>query len=278
MNTENYAYVKGQIVPSSQAVISIEERGFRLGDGIFETIRVVKGKPYLWPAHFDRLQLGMRIFQISPSKEVENLPTIIQALLSKNQISEGMIRISLSRGIGSTGYLPHPDADPTCVVQVTHGFPKANQGIKLWNTNDYHGYGLPVKSMQCLPYILARMEAVKQGCFEALLTHSKGWVAETSSANIFWVKDKTIYTPHLQTGIIGGVIRKRLIELSPYQVKEGKYLLSQLQEAEEVFISNVSCLITPVQAIEGEGMSWKFNTAGTITKELQRLLESDATS
>lgn len=271
---KTYAYVKGQIVPEEAAVISIQERGFRLGDGIFETIRVVGKNFYALPLHTTRLRHGLHALKIKETSELEELPAILKELIDANGLIDGMIRLSVTRGIGSEGYLPTPGM-PTWVIQVSFGLPVVESSMELWYTPDIQSYGLPYKSMQSMPYILSRMVAHQHGCFDALLCRGKGVLAETSSATLFWVKDSVLHTPALEVGIIDGVIRRRVIELSPYPVKEDRYNLEAIYHADEVFVTNASWLLRPVKSIRNVKEDLSFGSLGPVTHALLQLLHRD---
>ena len=272
---ETYAYVKGRIVPENEAVISISERGFRLGDGVFETMRVAGGSIYARDLHLARLKQGLTALKINAGQEWETLPATIEQVITKNTMTDGIVRVSISRGIGSYGYLPFEATTPTCVIQVMPGLSGRVEPIDLWYAPAIQSSGIAYKSMQAMPYIMARMEAHEQGCFEALLLSKDGQIAETSSANIFWVRHNRLYTPSLAVGIVDGVMRRRVMAVSPYPVEEGHYTMEDIYGADEVFITNVAWLIVPVKAILGEAVKQSFKTAGSVTEAVLKQIESD---
>src|SRR4051812_49078958 len=117
-----FAYVKNKFFPKDQACISIEERGFKFGDGVFETIRISDSIPYQWDLHLARLKEGIDALKIPA--DLANLYALSLELIRKNNVKEGLLRISVSRGIGSNGYLPTTDnAGSTTLVIETQDFP-----------------------------------------------------------------------------------------------------------------------------------------------------------
>lgn len=256
-----FAYVKSAFVPKEHAVVSIDERGFRFGDGVFETIRIYDYIPYQWELHFTRLFEGLQALKIEA--ELENLYSICQELIQRNNASEGFLRISVSRGIGGTGYLPlarSGESKATLVVETIPLQPIQQDPVDVWvsNTQKISARSLPVhvKLMQAANMIISRMEAVENNCFESLLLGDRAQLCEGSSSNIFWYRDKTLFTPSLRSGILAGSMRDAVIRLSPFKVKEGLFLLKDILLAEEVFLTNVSWQILPVKALHPVEKTW----------------------
>lgn len=256
-----FAYVKNAFVPKEHAVISIEERGFRFGDGVFETIRIYDSIPYQWELHITRLFEGLQALKIGQG--LKDLSTICKELIQKNNVIEGFLRISVSRGIGSTGYLPSKQAmegGPTLVVETLPLGYLPTEPIDLWisSLQKISARSMPVhtKLMQAGNLCLARMEAAEHNCFESLMLGDRAQLCEGSSSNIFWYRDKTLFTPSLRSGIVAGTMRDAVIRISPFKVKEGLFLLKDLLQAEEVFLTNVAWQVLPVKALCPEKKTW----------------------
>jgi branched-subunit amino acid aminotransferase/4-amino-4-deoxychorismate lyase len=134
---------------------------------------------------------------------------------------------------------------------------------------------LPIhtKTLQCLNSVLSRGEAEENGCFEALLMSEKGHVCECSSANIFWFKGNTLYTPSVESGILPGTTRAAIIRLSPYKVVEGIYSLEDMLSADEIFLSNVTLKTCPVGEIAWDA-SKRWNNHPK-TQEIHQLMMED---
>lgn len=264
-----FAYVKGRFVPAEEASLSIQERGFRFGDGIFETIRMAHGIPYQWEQHLARINQGLTALRIS--FDTQRLKDILQELIKKNNLKEGFIRLSISRGIGSQGYLPTA-TEATLVMETSSLSPPPAISVALWQSRYRKPApeALPVacKLMQGVNSTLARMEAADHGCFEALQLGQGGQICEGSSSNIFWIKNGGLYTPSLESGILNGTIRQAVLRLSPYPIEEGIFPLEILQEAEEVFLTNVSWLVLPVSGLQPLGWEWPNHTHSLTLKAL----------
>lgn len=248
-----YVALNGHIVSLSEARISPEDRGFRFGDGAFETIRVTKGRPYLLHAHLKRLEEGLQILQIHAS--LQDAPSLATALIEKNQVTEGVLRIAVSRGEGSRGYLPLGKQNPTVYVTAL-SMPDEEMSPRHLIVSQYKKPSpdaLPThtKHANGLGSILARLEAEATGADDALMLSAAGFVSETSSANLFWQKDGKTYTPALSTGCLNGIMRQRFMQLFP-GILECESTLEELLQAEAVLMTNSAYYVTSVAVIAGK--------------------------
>jgi branched-chain amino acid aminotransferase len=272
LSNNSYVYLKDKFVKSNKAMISIAERGFRYGDGVFETVRVNNKQLFQWDLHKKRLIDGLNFLNISASSGIKN---ICLELIKKNNLENGFVRISISRGIGSDGYLPSNKIASTLIIETIVAKNNDFSPIDLW-LSDYKKTPdecIPsgAKTMQGLNSTLSRMQARDNGCFEALLMDIKENIAEGSSSNIFWFKDKKLYTP--KNNILLGTMRHAVIKLSPYEVIQGDYKIDNLITAEEIFLTNVSWLIKPVKSIKPLGYNYnRFE----ISKKILDLITKDS--
>ncbi len=123
--------------------------------------------------------------------------------------------------------------------------------------------------MSALPYVLAKIEAEEQKSFDAVMLSDKNFVAETSSANIFWVKDGKIYTPHESCGIVLGCVRERLLKMPELKIKKVKAKISALKNADEIFLTNSAYLVILVDEFLGRKLT--KNVGGKISVALRDL-------
>ncbi len=119
------------------------------------------------------------------------------------------------------------------------------------------------------------MEARDAGCDNALILDTHGHVCETASGNIFWVKDDVLYTPELSLPFVPGTVRKKIIEHSPLPVKEGRYTLSELAPADEIFMTNVGMLVVTVSSIVSIDFKVKSDD---VTRQFRQLIEKEITA
>lgn len=271
---KNYISINGKILPEKKAVISIKDRGFRFGDGVFETCLITDGVIYNWLTHLKRLKNGLKAIKIilknqsthhhpnegwnlhNITKCIPTFTKMTMELIKKNKIKNGYLRISISRGTGSVGYLPSHNVQPTIIIETIPSNPKPKTPVKLWiSTIEKPSLkSLPVnyKLMNGLNSTLAKIEAVKNNCFDAVLLNNKNQICETSSANIFWIKNNILYTPHPDCGCLLGTIREKIIKLSPIKIKLAKAKIVDLLEADEAFITNVALGVLAIDKIANQ--------------------------
>ena len=256
-----YVFINRRWLTGDQALVSVEDRGFRYGDGVFETIAVHGGIAYQWDLHIQRLKAGLAALRIP--LETAWFESDCRELLRKNKIRDGYLRISVTRGPGGRGYLPPAASElhPTIVIESFPATPVDRDSVALWHS----GYekmsprAVPVhfKTAQGLNATLARLEAQENGCFDGLMFGVHGQVCETGSANIFWFRDGVLYTPSIACGVLDGTTRAAIMRISPFPVREGVYALDALKQASAVFLTNVHLQVLGVQRLEPEGFRWE---------------------
>lgn len=269
-----YVIFNHQLVAEKEIAISPEDRGFRYGDGIFDTLIIKTGRIYQLDWHLRRLYRGLEAIRINFDTAV--LPALCRQLLEANGFKEGLLRIQVTRGIGGRGYLPDNSAKPTLLIETIAQPDVGRKPVTLWKSSyeKIHPAALPVrfKLAQGLNSTLSRMEAAENACFDALLLNAKGEVCETSSANIFWLKNGALYTPSLACGILEGSIRSAIIRLWDGKLYEVEERPETLETADAVFITNVAYKALAVGGLMPTGLKW--DSAGLAEKMLG-LLEND---
>lgn len=265
-----FVIMNNKIIAKDFAKISIEERGFLYGDGLFETIKFSESKLHNFTEHLKRLKFGLKYLKID--FDCKNLKEKSLKLINKNCLNEGMVRISISRGIGSMGYLPTNNL-PLLIIQ-TKELPKIPSTINLI-VSDYHTANFKFKSNNAINYILAKNFAKENNYYDAILLNQKNFIAETSSANIFWIKNNVIFTPNEDCGIVLGIVREKIIKQKAIKVKCGRYQIKSLINADEVFISNASIGIQAVDkiAFRNKKNIYEVNYKKTLVKNIIKPLK-----
>jgi branched-chain amino acid aminotransferase len=268
-----FVFLNGKFVPEKKAVISVFDRGFLYGDGLFETIRVVHGRPFLWAEHMERLKAGAKFLKIKLPFSPRRLGGFARELIARNKMPDSLLRISVSRGVGTLGYSPKDTDKPTLVMSL-RTLPKRDlerpPGWRLITSSIRVATNDPLarfKTSNKLAQVLARAQADNAGADEALLVNTDGLVAEATSGNVFWIKRDTIYTPPLTAGILPGVTRAIVFEIAAglnISIREKNIRLDDLQEADGVFLSLTSLGIVEVQALDDRALK-----RSTITRRLQ---------
>lgn len=276
METKQFTCLNGRFVLAHRAAVSVDDRGFRFGDGLFETIRIERGTPVYWEAHMQRLALGLRAVGID--LPLSPLQPFARKLLLKNEAQEGFLRLAISRGVGSRGYLPHPPGMPPHWVMEWLPRPHADApAASLWLSSyaKIPPQCLPTafKLAQGMGSSLAIMQARDHGADDALQLTPAGEIAEAASANIFWLREGTLFTPGLETGCLGGTTREAILRLSPYPTRLVREGLSSLEAAEAVFLTNARVGVQPVKSLQPAG--WSFNATHFIHRQMLALLATD---
>lgn len=211
-------FLNGRIVPAEQAVVSIFDRGFLYGDGLFESMRVLNGKPFRWTQHLERLQRGADFLKIKMPYSIESLRKSADQLIAKNKMPDALLRLVLSRGVGIRGYSPK-DAEKPTVAMTLHPAPPSSDAVPRWKLV-ISSQRLPAndplarfKTCNKLPQILARSEADAADADEALLLNTDDFVVEGTSSNLFWIEGEIVCTPPLPAGVLPGVTRAAVFEI-----------------------------------------------------------------
>jgi aminodeoxychorismate lyase len=249
-------YLNGRFVSEERAMVSIHDRGFLYGDGLFETIRVYDREPFLWADHSARFEHGCAVLQIRSPLTSPELRRVVRELARRNDLREGLIRVTLTRGCGARGYSPRGADDPTLVIAAfpAPGLPEAYRVILSRITPPDHDPLADLKHLNKLHQIMAKSEADLAGAHEALLANSAGFVIEGATTNVFWVKDGIIGTPPLR-GILAGTTRAHVIRLCNrlrVPVAETNIRPRELKLADGVFVTSCAAEIREVSHLNGE--------------------------
>ncbi|MBK7403701.1 MAG: aminotransferase class IV [Phycisphaerales bacterium] len=292
-------YVNGRILPKSQAAVNVFDHGLLYGDGIFEGIRVYKGKIFKADQHMDRLYgCAKKIFldiPVSPAEMIE----IMRRCIAANELVDGYIRLVVTRGEGSLGLNPYhcPEAGIVCIADQ----------IRLFTPEQYeagmrvvlaHRPKTPIacldpriKSLNYLNNIMAKVEAIhlsralgitkpEDQMLEVIMLNLEGKVTEGSGDNIFLVKDGKLLTPPSEAGILEGITRRFVkSQLAPacgIRCEEQDFTFADLVGADEVFLTGSAAEIIGVREVvehDGKGHITKSHKItdgeGAITNRLR---------
>jgi len=242
-------FLNGRFLPAEQASLSIFDRGFLYGDGLFETVRVFRGRPFLWAEHLARLTQGATRLGLRLPLAADELTGVAGELLRRNGLADATLRLALSRGPGPRGYSPLGADQPTLVLTV-HAAPPSDAPDPAPCRLVTAAYRVPCgdplstwKTSCKLLNVLARRDAELAGADEALLLNTAGRVAETTGANLFWFDGPALCTPDLAEGALAGVTRGHVLALARnlgWIVRETAALPSAVAAAEAVFLTNCS--------------------------------------
>jgi branched-chain amino acid aminotransferase len=250
-------FLNGRLVPEHRARVSVFDRGFLYGDGLFETVRVCQGRPFRWAQHLERFQRGAEFLGIRPPFTPGEWLAAARRLIVRNRRPEALLRLTLSRGVGVRGYSPAGADSPTLMLSL-HPLPGGPAPKwKLITTS----HRLPpatslarFKTANKLAQILARAEADTAGADEALLRDARGRIAEGTAGNLFWISRDAVCTPPLAAGILPGVTRAVVLEICrdlKIKVRERSPRPGELAAAQGVFLTLSSRGIVEAVALDG---------------------------
>lgn len=252
-------FLNGQFVPEAEAVVSVFDRSFLYGDGLFETARIHAGKPFLWDRHLARLRRGASLLRLTIPLSDAELTTAIRQLVERNQMPEALLRLNLSRGTGPRGYSTKGCGQPFVVISL-HSAPAPGrpQPVRLITASQR----LPaddlltqIKTTNKLPHIVARAEAETREVDDALLLSTHGEVAEATASNLFWISGDTVFTPSTRSGALAGITRGFVIELSQrlgLATRETSLTPAQLRSAHGAFLTNSVQGLVEVSSLDGQ--------------------------
>ncbi|MDP1574028.1 MAG: aminotransferase class IV [Coxiellaceae bacterium] len=258
---QNIIYVNGKYLPQEKAVVSVMDRGFLFGDGIYEVIPVFNGKLFGFEEHMARMKSSLDAVDIKNPHAVTEWETIFKTILKKNKEEAGNCSIycQITRGVGETReHTYSDDLIPTVVVflkapqTITHE--EIAHGFSAITSDDLRHRDCHIKAINLLPNILQLQKAKKAGAIEAVLIHDNE-VLECTSSNIFIVKDNILMTPPLSQNILGGTTRKKIIALAnenKIDCREIKISREMLENADEIWVTGCVKEICPIVVLDNK--------------------------
>ncbi|OHC83329.1 MAG: 2-keto-4-methylthiobutyrate aminotransferase [Rhodospirillales bacterium RIFCSPLOWO2_12_FULL_67_15] len=207
-------WLNGRFVEGAQARLDVADRGFTLGDGLFETLAVRNGKTLRVKAHLARLGAGARALCIPVPYDDAALGRALSDTTRMNGVRDGVLRLTLSRGSGARGLAPPEKPSPTVVIAAEAGLPPETpaRAIVARTARRDEGSALSrLKSLSYLEEVLARMEARDAGADEALLLNTQGRIADGAASTLFVHLGDWLLTPTIEDGALPGIVRAAAI-------------------------------------------------------------------
>ncbi|ADO41535.1 D-amino-acid transaminase [Ketogulonicigenium vulgare] len=277
-------YVNGEYLPETEAKVSIFDRGFVMGDAVYEVTAVVGGKLLDFAGHEARLARSLNEIEIENPFAEGELLAIHRELLAKNELVDGGIYLQVTRGNPGDRDFVFPDpavVKPTVVLytQLKPGVlqsPTGINGIRVISVPEMRWHRRDIKTVQLLYPSMAKMMAKKAGVDDAWFVED-GFVTEGSSNNTYIVKDGAIITRPLSQDLLHGITRAALLRYAnEAQIKiiERPFTIAEAQAADEAFLTSASAFVTPV--IEVDGAAIGAGTPGPIAKRLREIYIDEA--
>lgn len=258
---DSKVYLNGEYLPLSEAKVSVLDRGFLFGDGVYEVIPSYSGDLFRLQDHLDRLQDSLSNIRLELPYSIDQWLEILSPLLDKTK--DQYIYLQITRGVTAKRDHAFPeDPVPTVFAMCSDIKPFAGvkTGVKALTMEDSRWEMCNVKATTLLANVLLRQQAVEQGCAEAIL-HRNGYVTEGAASNLFAVIDGIIITPEKTAEILPGITRKVILEIAKnndLQCSEEIISLEALQTASEIWITSSTREIIPVVELDskpvGEGV------------------------
>ena len=277
---QSYLWLDGALAKVDRARIDPRDRGFLLADGVFETLRAVRGTPCFFDRHWRRLEFGAAVLGIPVPFSAATVAEACRLLLRANGLAEkpASLRITLTRGPGPRGLRPPPKPDPTLLIAAhprdPAPLPPARALLLRGPRRNETSPLSRIKSLARTDSVLAQQHAAAAGVEEALFLNTRGCLACAAAANLFLLRQRELLTPPLADGVLGGVTRARVIEIAAelgIGVRERSLLPAELFDADGAFLTNSLIGVRPLLEVDGEPIG---DPAGReLIRRLQQALE-----
>ncbi len=287
-------YFNGKIISGEQAAVSIEDRGFRYGDGLFETMRAYRGKVFRLARHVERLVKSASVLGIElrpilddglilssqsaaslQSSVVREIAGAVETVAAVNEIGEGVVRIILTGGVGG-GFDVQEELRPNLIVTARPFTPVSEERVRAGaraiiskiRRNTFSPISR-VKSLNFLESVLVRREARKAGVDEGLMMDTEGRLVEASVGNLFFVGEGALYTPPTSGPILPGITREVVMDLASERsipCFEQAFFPEEVAEMEEAFTTSTLMELMPLVQINGRPVG--AGSLGEVTRVL----------
>jgi D-alanine transaminase len=286
MDSQDIVYVNGTFMPRAEARVSVEDRGFVFGDGVYEVLRAINGRLFAARFHNDRLKRSLEGIRIAlPQGDTpERFVEIGKQLLKENNLLQGeaTLYMQVTRGATTRAHnFPPPDIAPTVYISVARFTPYADlaqSGASAITHADLRWARCDLKTLNLLPNVLASQTAKERGAFEAMLIRD-GVVTEGTRTNFFGVVNGSLRTHPSDTHILPGITRSVLRDLArdlTIELDETPIKASEIPKLSELFITGTTTDVMPVVKLDDKPVG--KGKPGELTRKLQRVLAESLAS
>jgi branched-chain amino acid aminotransferase len=271
-------YINGKLFDKNEAKVSVYDHGLLYGDGVFEGIRVYSGKVFRLREHIDRLYESARHIWLEIPLRRDQMIKAVEDTVRVNDKRDGYIRLIVTRGAGSLGLDPRKTTDPQVIIIVDdialYPAEVYESGLEVVTAatirNHPNALNPRIKSLNYLNNILAKIEAIRAGCLEAIMLNPNGEVAECTGDNIFVVKKGELRTPPPHAGILEGITRGAVLELARkanIPTHEMSLTRHDIYAADECFLTGTAAEVIAVVKCDGRVIG--TGKPGPVTKQLR---------
>jgi D-alanine transaminase len=273
-------YVGGAYVPEEDAKVSIFDRSFLFGDGVYEVTSVIDGKLVDFDLHADRLDRSLGEMQMDWPCTRDELLSVHKELVRANAVEEGAVYMQVSRGSADRDF-PFPAETPSLLVAFTQSRPlldnpKAVSGVKVVSMPDLRWQRRDIKSTALLAQVLGKQKAMEAGAFEGWMIED-GLVTEGTSSTSYIVKDGVVVTRPLSNAVLAGVTRRtllRLMEESDVTLDERAFSIDEAYAADEALLTSASTFVLPIVEIDGRKIG--SGAPGPVARRLREIYVDEA--
>ena len=270
-------HINGKLFNKEDATVSVFDHGLLYGDGVFEGIRSYGGKVFLLTEHVDRLWNSAKALLLEIPIGKDEMVKAIQDTVDVNGITDGYIRVLVTRGCGTLGLDPNRCSNPQVIIIADKIalYPDElyEKGLDIITVSTIRNHPAAVnpriKSLNYLNNILAKIEGLQAGCIEALMLNHKGEVAECTGDNLFLVRDGVLLTPPTDAGILEGITRDAVIDLARdagLEVREVSMTRHDIFIADECFLTGTAAEVIPVVKLDSRAIG--TGKPGPVTRDL----------
>lgn len=267
-------YLNGEYLPRSEAKLSVDERGFFFGDGVYEVTRAVDGRLFESARHLKRLARGLRELRLDPAQSLDEIEQISLELLRRNDITsgEGTVYLQITRGAAPRTHHFPPAGTPCTVFLSAQRFAlpseKRATGVAVVTYPDIRWSRCDIKTVNLLAAVMAKQHAVDHGVFEAIFVKESA-ITEGSHTNVFGVIDGELRTYPSSNLILPGITRDVVLEVARevgVPVNETPFHIHHVPQLQECFLTGTTTDVMPVVSIDGTAVG--DGTPGKVTMAL----------
>ncbi|OLF81377.1 hypothetical protein AWH62_01510 [Maricaulis sp. W15] len=248
------AFKDGEWIETARTGWSLADRGGLLGDGLFETLHVIKGKAVRFDRHMTRLARSAAELGLPGPHDADGMAGLIEELVARNALKDAMVRLTLTAGPGPRGLERPDELVPSLTLTASpRAAPPASIALSLSEIRrSPASLAARHKTLSYMDNIQARRQARGQGADMSLLLDTRGHVSGGDSANVFWLIAGEVYTPATACGVLAGTVRAEILDSMP--VETGAFGLDVLEGAEAVFVTNAAFGAVPVATLDGRAL------------------------
>ena len=250
-------YLNGDLLPLTEAKVSVLDRGFIFGDGVYEVIPIFGGRPFRLDEHLARLARSLHAIALDNPHSSSQWRALIGAVVAANALRDVSLYVQVTRGPAPRNHAVPSEINPTVFAMASPLATATIEPVATITLTDIRWDRCDIKAVSLLPNIMCRSAAQAAGAYEALLIRD-GWLTEGAASNVFVITDSRIKTPPQSSYILPGITRDVLVEAlagSVDEVIEAEISKSELLTAEEVWLTSSSRDLVPVASIDGQALA-----------------------